>query len=83
MPEFVKCLQCGEPVWVNFQSFAKIKCYACLFEIKKKLLTWCKCSHAGVDHPDTDRGEPCTLCDCMNFLHVQDNVADEYSEKFR
>lgn len=83
MPEFVKCLRCSEPVFVDFQSFAKIKCSTCLLEIPKKLLTWCKCSHAGIEHPDTSRGEQCTLCDCANFLHVQDHFADECSEKFR
>ncbi|HVZ62363.1 MAG TPA: hypothetical protein VG896_01610 [Candidatus Nitrosotalea sp.] len=83
MSEFVRCFQCGEPVLVDFQSFAEIKCSNCLFEIEKRLLTWCKCSHAGVDHLDTFLWERCRLCDCINFLHVQDHVIDEYDKKLR
>lgn len=82
MPEFVKCLWCSEPVFVDFQSFVKIKCSTCLLEIPKKLLTWCKCSHAGVDHVDATP-DLCRFCDCTNFIHVQDRITDEYDEKLR
>jgi len=80
--EFIKCLQCGEPVLVDFQAFKKIICSNCSFEMKKKLLTWCKCSHAGINHADTVL-EECRSCNCPNFLYVQDRFPDEYDEKLR
>lgn len=83
MSEFMKCFQCQGLILVNLQAFEKIKCHNCSLEIPKKFLTWCKCSHAGIDHIDTILEERCRLCDCMNFLHVQDRVADEYDEKLR
>ncbi|MBI1828259.1 MAG: hypothetical protein HY222_04020 [Thaumarchaeota archaeon] len=82
MSEFIKCLRCGESVLVNFQAFEKITCPNCSLEMKK-LLTWCKCSHAGINHADTILEEQCRFCDCPNFLHVQDRVADEYDKKLR
>lgn len=73
MSEFVKCFQCGEYVLVDFKAFEKIKCSYCSLEIPKKFLTWCECSHAGIDHiggtPDL-----CRFCACTNFIHVQDRI---------
>lgn len=77
MSEFVKCFQCGEYVLVDFKAFEKIKCSYCSLEIPKKFLTWCECSHAGIDHIDMILAERCRLCDCTNFIHVQDHVPDD------
>ncbi len=78
--EIIKCLKCNNPIYVDYDTF-EVTCHNCSNKMKK-ILYWCKCSHAKIHHKRWPVNG-CECCDCTGYVNVKDHIPDYYDDKLR